>query len=206
MSDSTCRLYLICPTPLPPGFETILAAALAGGDVAAIRVTAPGADDAAGLATLTGLQRVAHAQGVAVILDGAAETAVRAGSDGAHIVAGADVAAARRILGDRQLGVWCGGSRDQAMDAGQDGADYVSFGPFFGAEDAAEPELISWWVELMELPAVAEGCIDLDNCSPLLQAGVDFLAVGDAVWQHAGGPAEAVRAFNQAIRAHAPGS
>ena len=206
MSDPTCRLYLICPTVLPPGFDTVLAAALAGGDVAAVRVTAPDPDDAAGFAALTALQRVAHAQGVAVILDGAPALAVQADSDGAHVGAGDSVAAARRALGDRQLGVWCGGSRDQAMEAGQDGADYVSFGPFFGAEDAAEPELISWWVELMELPAVAEGGIDLENCAPLLQAGVDFLAVDDAVWQHPEGPAEAVRAFNQAILTHAPSS
>jgi ribulose 1,5-bisphosphate carboxylase large subunit-like protein len=104
----------------------------------------------------------------------------------------------------------------------------VSFGPFFvehgavadqeaPAEQAGEPdehvfeevqgagpELVRWWVELMELPAVAEGGVTLENCSALVAAGVDFLAVDDAVWQHPGGPAEAVRAFNQAIRAHAP--
>jgi thiamine-phosphate pyrophosphorylase len=114
------------------------------------------------------------------------------------------VAAARRTLGDLQLGVWCGASRDQAMEAGEAGADYVAFGPYGDVEDPADPELVQWWVELMELPAVAEGRITPQNCAPLVQAGADFLAVGEAVWRHDGGPADAVRVFNQAIRTHAP--
>jgi thiamine-phosphate pyrophosphorylase len=227
MSDPNCRLYVICPTPPPPGFDAVLAQALGAGDVAAVRMTAPAPGDAAGEALFARLRQVAHAHGTAVILDGDPALAARAGCDGAHL-AGGDVAAARKALGDLQLGVWCGGSRDLAMEAGQDGADYVSFGPFFvehgavadqeaPAEQAGEPdehvfeevqgagpELVRWWVELMELPAVAEGGVTLENCSALVAAGVDFLAVDDAVWQHPGGPAEAVRAFNQAIRAHAP--
>ena len=96
------------------------------------------------------------------------------------------------MLGDLQLGVWCGGSRDSAMQAGQDGADYVAFGPFSGGDDAADVELLSWWVELMELPAVAEGGITLANCGTLVAAGADFLAVDDAIWQHLPGPGAAV--------------
>jgi thiamine-phosphate pyrophosphorylase len=181
---------------VPDGFEATLSAALRGGDVAALRV----AEDEG----LAGVRRVAHAHGVAVILEGAAAAARLAGCDGAHLDAGDDVAAARRALGDLQLGVFCGGSRDQAMQAGQDGADYVSFGPCFGAAAVADPELVSWWVELMELPAVAEGGITVANCAALVQAGVDFLAVDEGVWRHEAGPEAAVRDFNEAIRIHAP--
>jgi thiamine-phosphate pyrophosphorylase len=200
MSDPNCRLYLIAPRPVPEGFEAMLDAALGAGDVAALRIAV--AEGQAEL--LAGVRRVAHAQGVAVILDGAPAAARRAGCDGAHLAAGDDVAAARRALDDLQLGVFCGGSRDQAMQAGQDGADYVSFGPFFGDDAAADPELVSWWVELMELPAVAEGGITVANCAALVQAGVDFLAVDEGVWRHEAGPDAAVREFNEAIRTHAP--
>jgi thiamine-phosphate pyrophosphorylase len=198
MSDPTCRLYLICPNPLPPDFDAALAAALDAGDVAALRV---GADDEAAVARV---RQIAHAHGVALILEGRPDLAVALACDGAHLGPGDDVAGARAALVDRQLGVWCGASRDQAMQAGQDGADYVSFGPFFGQDDVADAELVSWWVELMELPAVVEGGLTLENCGALVRAGADFLAVGDAVWQHEDGPAVAVRAFNQAIRDHAP--
>jgi thiamine-phosphate pyrophosphorylase len=202
MSKPSCRLYLVCPSPLPDGFDAVLDRALNAGDVAALRV--------ANSADAQRLRPVAHRHGVAVILAGRPDLAAPSGCDGAHLDDGAPVAAARRVLGDLQLGVSCDGSRDKAMQAGQDGADYVAFGPFFGPEDldhdedGADPELLSWWVELMELPAVAEGGITLDNCGALVRAGADFLAVGDEVWHHAEGPAAAVRAFNEAIAAHAP--
>ncbi len=39
---------------------------------------------------------------------------------------------ARKLLGpDLALGVTCHGSRDLAMQAGEDGADYVAFGAFY---------------------------------------------------------------------------
>ncbi len=196
MSDHPCRLYLVCPEPRGAGFEAMLEEALAAGDVAALR--AHPADD------LARLRQVAHRHGVALILSGRPDMAAAAGCDGAHLTHGDEVVAARRLLGKLQLGVWCAGSRDRAMQAGQDGADYVSFGPFFGEDDPADPELLSWWVELMELPATAEGGITLANCGALVRAGADFLAVDEAVWQHADGPATAVRAFNEAMAANAP--
>ncbi|MDT8262948.1 thiamine phosphate synthase, partial [Roseomonas sp. DSM 102946] len=63
----------------------------------------------------------------------------------------------------------------------------------------AEPELLSWWAEVMEVPSVAIGGIDATNCAPLVRAGADFLAVVGAVWKHPEGPAAGVRAMNAAI-------
>jgi thiamine-phosphate pyrophosphorylase len=92
------------------------------------------------------------------------------------------------------------------MAAGDDGADYVAFGAFFPSvtKDVtrmAEPELLSWWSELMELPCCAIGGITAANCAPLVRAGADFLAVVSAVWDHPEGPAAGVRALNAAIAA-----
>jgi thiamine-phosphate pyrophosphorylase len=63
----------------------------------------------------------------------------------------------------------------------------------------AEPEILAWWSEIMELPCVAIGGITPANCAPLVQAGADFLAVVSAVWDHPEGPAAGVRAMNAAI-------
>ncbi len=83
---------------------------------------------------------------------------------------------------DATLGVTCKGSRDLAMQAGEDGADYVAFGAFFpsGTKEVTrfiDPEILRWWSELMELPCCAIGGITAENCAPLVQAGADFLAV-----------------------------
>ena len=118
-------------------------------------------------------------------------------------------AEARRIIGpDLTLGVTCKGSRDLAMQAGEDGADYVAFGAFYPSTTKAvagllDPEILHWWSEMMELPCCAIGGITAENCAPLVSAGADFLAVVGCVWDHPGGPAAGVKALNAAI-ARAP--
>jgi thiamine-phosphate pyrophosphorylase len=128
----------------------------------------------------------------------------RLGADGVHLgQSDGEVADARRRLGrEAQIGVTCHASRHLAMEAGEAGADYVAFGAFFpsttkASEHRPEPDLLTWWQTLFELPCVAIGGITPENCGPLVSAGADFLAVSHAVWS--GDEAAAVRAFEQAI-------
>ena len=97
-------------------------------------------------------------------------------------------------------------NRDLAMQAGEDGADYVAFGAFFPSTTKevtvqADPEILTWWSELMELPCCAIGGITAANCAPLVKAGANFLAVVGAVWGHPDGEAAGVKALNGAIAA-----
>jgi thiamine-phosphate pyrophosphorylase len=207
--DARCRLYLITPPALDPArFADDLAAALDAGDVAAVQLRLKDIDDNTLRRAIDVLRPVAQSRGVAFLLNDRPDLVRASGCDGAHV--GADdmaVAAARRLLGpDLTLGASCYASRDRAMAAGEAGADYVAFGAFFptATKDAparAAPEILAWWAELMELPAVAIGGISAENCAPLVRAGADFLAVIGAVWGHPTGPASGVRALNAAIDA-----
>ncbi len=201
-----CRLYLVTPPALEPmAFRDALAAALDAGDVGAVQLRLKDQSDDAVRRAIDRLRPVAQSRDVAFILNDRPDLAVAHGCDGAHVGAGDMPAAqARRRLGDLQLGISCYDSRDAAMLAGEAGADYVAFGAFFASatkdtDIRAEPELLSWWSELMELPVVAIGGITPANCAPLVRAGADFLAVVSAVWDHPGGPAAGVRAMNAAI-------
>ncbi len=206
-AGARCRLYLITPPALDPGrFADDLAAALDAGDVAAVQLRLKPITDDALLRAIDVLRPVAQSRGVAFLLNDRPDLVRESGCDGAHV--GADdmaVAAARRLLGpDLTLGASCYASRDRAMTAGEAGADYVAFGAFFptltkDAPARAKPEILSWWAELMELPSVAIGGINAENCAPLVAAGADFLAVISAVWGHPAGPAAGVRALNAAI-------
>ena len=213
-----CRVYLITPERLDPvPFADLLAAALdAGGQpasgldpgVAAVQLRLKNIDDDSWRRAIDALRPVAQSRGVAFLLNDRADLAKATGCDGAH-VGQEDMAAreARRVMGpELTLGVTCKGSRDLAMQAGEDGADYVAFGAFFpsGTKDVTrfvDPEILQWWSELMELPCCAIGGITPQNCAPLVQAGADFLAVVGCVWQHPDGPAAGVRALNAAIAA-----
>ena len=202
-----CRLYLVTPPVLPPGFADTLAASLDAGDVAALQIRLKDLDDSALRRAVDTLRPVVQARGVAVILNDRPDLAVALGCDGAH-VGQEDTPAviARKVLGGLTLGVTCHDSRHLAMEAGEAGADYVAFGAFFptGTKSAtaqASVETLRWWSELMELPCVAIGGITAANCAPLVQAGADFLAVVGAVWGHPDGAAAGVRAMHAAIAA-----
>jgi thiamine-phosphate pyrophosphorylase len=212
-----CRIYLITPPRLDPvPFADLLAAALdaaepaAGPDpaVAAVQLRLKDVSDSDWRRAIDALRPVTQSRGVAFLLNDRAELVRETGCDGAH-VGQEDMPAkiARQAMGpDMTLGVTCKGSRDLAMQAGEDGADYVAFGAFFasGTKDVSgfiSPDVLQWWSELMELPCCAIGGITAENCGPLVRAGADFLAVVGCVWSHPDGPAAGVRALNAAIAA-----
>ena len=208
-SQDGCRVYLITPPRLDPtAFADQLASALDTGDVAAVQLRLKDADDDTWRRAIDALRPVTQSRDVAFLLNDRADLVRATGSDGAH-VGQEDMPAkeARRLMGpDATLGVTCKGSRDLALQAGEDGADYVAFGAFFpyGTKDVTrfiDPDILHWWSELMELPCCAIGGITADNCASLVQAGADFLAVVGAVWSHPDGPVAGVRALNAAIAA-----
>src|ERR1700761_8467213 len=204
-----CRVYLITPPALDPkGVADKLAAALDAGDVAAVQLRLKEVDDDAWRRAIDALRPVCQTRGVAFLLNDRADLVRATGCDGAH-VGQEDIPAreARRLMGPGlTLGVTCKGSRDLAMQAGEDSADYVAFGAFYPSTTKEvtrllAPEILAWWSEMMELPSCAIGGITAENCGPLVRAGTDFLAVVGCIWNHADGPDGGVRALNAAIAA-----
>ena len=207
MSEDPCRLYLITPPVLPPGFADQLAAALDAGDVACLQLRLKDAPPDQVRRAIETLMPIAQARDVAFILNDDAILAAEMGCDGAHLgQEDGDHAGARMLLAGRILGITCHDSRHLAMQAGEIGADYVAFGAFFptttkDARYRAEIGLLEWWADVFTVPSVAIGGITAANCAPLVAAGADFLAVVGAVWNPPDGPAAGVRAMNAAISA-----
>jgi thiamine-phosphate pyrophosphorylase len=204
---AACRLYLITPPALDDlaGFGRQLAKALDGGDVAALQIRLKDVPDDIIAAAVAALSPIAQAHDVAVILNDRPDLAARLPVDGVH-VGQSDMALkdARKLMGQRMVGVTCHDSRHLGMEAAEAGADYVAFGAFFptttkDAPTVAEPELLSIWQETMEVPCVAIGGITAANAAGLATAGADFLAVSAGVWAHPEGPDAAVAALNAAI-------
>lgn len=199
-----CQLYLISPLEVGGTFPDRLARALDAGPVAAFQFRVKGIDEHEAARLAEPLQAICAAREVAFIVNDSISLAKRIKADGVHLGQGdGTVEEARQRLGrEAQIGVTCHDSRHLAMEAGEAGADYVAFGAFFpsetkASEHRAEPELLSWWQALFELPCVAIGGITPGNCAPLVQAGADFLAVSGAVWS--GDEAANVRAFAEKL-------
>lgn len=149
------------------------------------------------------LMPIVQQAGAAFIINDRPDLARTLGADGVHVgQEDASYAEARSLLGPKAIvGVTCHDSRHLAMEAAEAGADYVAFGAFFptatkDAKTRAEPELLTWWQEMMTVPCVAIGGITTENAPVLVEAGADFLAVASGVWDHPDGPAEAVRRLN----------
>nr|WP_196242247.1 thiamine phosphate synthase [Azospirillum oleiclasticum] len=202
-------MYLVTPPVLDPAaFAPLLAEALDAGDVACVQLRLKDCDDDTLRRAIDRLRPITQDRGVAFILNDRPDLARAAGCDGVHVgQSDTPYREARKLVGnDAIVGVTCHDSRHLAMVAAEAGADYVAFGAFFPTttKDAihhAEPEILDWWSEMMEVPCVAIGGITPDNCGPLVRAGADFLAVVGAVWNHPDGPGAGVRAFTAAIAA-----
>ncbi len=207
MNKERCRLYLITPARIDAAaFADDLSSALDAGDVACVQLRIKDVNDDAVRRAAETLLPIAQARGVALIVNDRPDLAAETGADGVHVgQQDADYRAARAAVGANGIvGVTCHDSRDLAMRAGEQGADYVAFGAFFptatkAARTRADPEILKWWSGLFVVPCVAIGGITLDNCGALVRAGADFIAVVSAVWDHPEGPAKAVAAFNEAI-------
>ena len=193
---TTCQLYLISPLDVGGDFPDRLEAALSAAPVAAFQFRVKGVDQHEAARLAAPLQAICAAKDVAFIVNDDMALAKRLKADGVHLGQGdGDPKAARSLLGPgAQIGVTCHASRHLAMEAGEAGADYVAFGAFFPTttkevEHRADPEILTWWQGLFELPCVAIGGITPDNAKLLVDAGADFLAVSGAVWNHPEGPA-----------------
>lgn len=203
------QLYLITPPRLDDedAFVKTLQAVLETGHVTALQIRLKSADDKAidapATRSLAGtIIPIAQSLGTAVFINDSVELAVELGADGVHLGRqDMPVKEARALLQDEMIiGATCHDSRHLAMQAGEDGADYVAFGAFYptttkDASTTTDPDILNWWQHLMELPCVAIGGITLDNAAPLIEAGADFLAVSAGIWQHEAGPVAAVEAF-----------
>ena len=201
---SPCRLYLITPPKLEPvALAETLERALAGGDVASLQLRLKDVTEEEIARAVEILMPIAQRADVAFILNDRPDLAKKFGCDGVHIgQEDASYAEAREAMGPNSVvGVTCHDSRHLAIEAAEAGADYVAFGAFFPtatkeAKTRADMELLTWWSELMIVPAVAIGGITVDNAAPLIAAGADFLAVSSGIWDHPEGPGAAVKAFN----------
>jgi thiamine-phosphate pyrophosphorylase len=198
-----CSLYLITPllTAADGGaFAKIFAGALEAAPVACALVRLAPGSEAHAKAIVPPLLGPAKNADCALLIEDDTRLAARLGADGVHVTgAGEDlVEAVKSLKPERIVGAGSLHTRDEAMTAGEMGADYVMFGePHGGAQTRGLPSLVSltervvWWAEIFETPCVAYADT-IAAAGVLADAGADFVALGEAVWGSPS-PAGAVR-------------
>ena len=126
---------------------------------------------------------------VPLIVNDDVELAAAVGADGVHLGRDdATLAAARARLGDTAIiGISCYGEANRALTAARDGAQYVAFGSFFPSTTKpgavrATTDLVAAVRPRIQVPIVAIGGITADRSPPLLDSGIDLLAVVSALF------------------------
>ena len=199
------KLYLISPQEVGGAFPDRLKVALEPDIASAFQLRVKDVEEHELARLAEPLQRICADAGVAFIVNDSAKLAKRLGADGVHLgQSDGDIREARALLGPgAQIGRTCHDSRHLAMQAGEDGADYVAFGAFYETTTKPsnyrpKPPILSWWSTLFEIPCVAIGGITPENAKPLVTAGADFIAVCQAVWGK-DDPAAAAAAFEKVL-------
>jgi thiamine-phosphate pyrophosphorylase len=181
------RLILI--TPLigdAAAFADLLTTACAAGDIAAVIARLSPASDSELSARARALLPLVQEQNIAFLLQDDAGLATKIGADGAHLSGTQSLRDAVPILKPKLI-VGAGRlvTRDDAMFAGELGADYVMFGEPDAAGKSpsfeAIVERVAWWAEIFEIPCVALA-ETADQAAELARAGADFIALGAAIW------------------------
>jgi thiamine-phosphate pyrophosphorylase len=200
------RFYLFTP-PLddPAPFTGEIEAALAAADVAAVLLRLAESDERTLIGHVKAAAKLVQRRDVALLIDGRAEIAARAGADGAHLTGIETFVTALALLKpDRIAGAGGLRSRHDAMQAAETGADYVMFGepdrrgrrsPFEETQERLE-----WWAELVEIPCIGYAA-SLDEVGTVARTGADFIALGDWIWTHPRGAAASAAAAAEHLAA-----
>jgi thiamine-phosphate pyrophosphorylase len=134
------------------------------------------------------LRRLTRDHGARLLINDRIDVALAAEADGVHLGrSGLPVCQARRILGDKRLVGYSAHSAAEALQAQQDGADYVTLGPVFrtpSKEAFGEPLGVAALAEasrILDIPVFALGGIKESSVADVLSTGIHGVALISAI-------------------------
>ncbi|QCI97024.1 thiamine phosphate synthase [Agrobacterium larrymoorei] len=210
-AEDRCRLVLIVPENDDADAQAkALEDALRGGDVSSVIIPQYGLDDGAFQKRAERLVAIVQEAGAAALVAGDTRVAGRAKADGLHIAGGVEPLeeAVEKFTPKLIVGGGNADDRHKALELGEIGPDYIFFGKLEG-DIKPEPHpknvaLGEWWASMIEIPAIVMGGSDVASVVAVAESGVEFVALRQAVFGHAGGPAQAVAEANALLDEKAP--
>lgn len=180
--------------------EAEIAEAICGG-ARAIQLREKNISGETYLALALRAKTVTAARGVPLIVNDSIRVALASGAQGVHIgQSDGDIAACRRVIGDRMILGVSVRTRDEAVLAESLGADYLGVGAMFPTGTKSDAKIVST-EELcricyaVSIPVVAIGGITADSALCLAGSGIAGIAVVSAIF---GDPAS-IRAESESL-------
>ena len=198
-----CSLYLVTDGGSGEDFCRIVEQALQGG-VTMVQLREKMADTRSFYELALRVKKITAAYDVPLIINDRLDIALAADADGLHVgQEDLPVAVARRFLGAGKILGATAATQQDALAAERDGADYIGSGAMYPTSTKPNKPVLPLSVlaqikQSVRIPVVAIGGITADNATPLLQAGVDGVAVVSAIMSSSE-PAAASKAFKKIL-------
>ena len=182
---SNCRLYGIVDMgyTAPEQVEARTHALIDGG-VRIIQLRAKGVEQARIRTWAIAMQAICRERGAIFVLNDYPEMAAEIGADAVHVGQdGGSLAEVRRVVGEGVLVGRSTHSLEQAMQARQEGADYIGFGPLFptgtkpGRKSIGLADIAAAQEAAGDMPLFCIGGINETTLPSVLQAGAGRVVI-----------------------------
>ena len=183
-------IYLISPNKIYPKFYHDLKKVLNTGKVGLFQLRLKRYSLKQKITIGEKIQPICKKYGVKFLVNDDPILSKKINADGCHIgQKDMSIAEARKIVGNKIIGVTCHNSLNLAKAAIKRKADYIAFGSFFSTKTKkvkykATTKIIDKVKKLTKIPIVAIGGININNYKKLLLNNANLLAISSYVWNN----------------------
>jgi len=183
-------IYLISPNKIYPGFYHDLNQVLRVGRITLFQLRLKKYSLKQKIVIGKKIQQICKKNNIKFIVNDDPMLSKTLNADGCHLgQKDMGIKKARKIIGNKIIGVTCHNSIKLAKAAIKESADYIAFGAFFSTTTKkvkfkADIKILNKIKKLTKTPIVAIGGINFDNYKKLLLNKVNLLAISSYVWNN----------------------
>ena len=183
-------IYLISPNKIYPKFYKDLKKVLETGKVGLFQLRLKKYSFKQKINIGKRIQKICKKNGVKLLVNDDPVLSKKLNADGCHLgQKDMDITNARKIIGNKIIGITCHNSIKLAKAAIKNKASYIAFGVFFSTKTKkvkykASTKILKKVKKLTEIPIVAIGGINLSNYKKLLLNNANLLAISGYVWKN----------------------
>ena len=136
------------------------------------------------------IRKICKKNGVKFLVNDDPVLSKKLNADGCHLgQKDMSLSEARKIIGNKIIGITCHNSLKLAKNAIIEKANYIAFGAFFSTKTKkvkfkATTQILNKVKKLTNIPIVAIGGINNENYKKLLLNNANFLAISSYVWNN----------------------
>jgi len=136
------------------------------------------------------IKQICKNNNVKFLVNDSPELSKKLMADGCHLgQKDMNIIEARKIIGNKIIGITCHNSINLAKAAIKEKANYIAFGAFFSTKTKkvkylATTKILDKVKKLTKIPLVAIGGINLSNYKKLLLNNANLLAISSYVWNN----------------------